>query len=141
MGTVPRYQQIRVPNEVISVVHEPSGLESFESRVASSPVDSSLGITRLEPARVHWRAGSILLASGSNRGPRADSIPLAARFRLDSLGSRLEQGSTSGLESLGSNVAYRSNHRNLRLLQLHTSYSTGTSAYLLPLPSCILPRD
>src|ERR1700761_8674227 len=121
------------------VVHEPSGLESFESRVASSPVDSSLGITRLEPARVHWRAGSILLASGSillalgsNRGPRADSIPLAAPFRLHSVGSRLEQGSTSGLESLHTNVTYRSNHRNLRLLQLHTSYSTGTSAYLLP---------
>ena len=42
-------------------------------------MDSSLGVTRLEPARVHWRAGSILLESGWNRGPRADSIPLAAR--------------------------------------------------------------
>src|ERR1700761_7293353 len=118
------------------VVHEPSGLESFESRVASSPVDSSLGITRLEPARAHWRAGSILLASGSillalgsNRGPRADSIPLAARFRLDSLGSRLEQGSTSGLESLGTDVAYRSTSH---LLQFWHVSLPSTTTFVYP---------
>jgi len=90
-----------------------SSLVLCTSRADSSLVDSSLGVTRLEPARVHWRGGSILLASGSNRGQRADTIPLAARVRLDSLGSRLEQGSMSGLESLGTDVAYRSNHRNL----------------------------
>ena len=29
----------------------------------------ALGVTRLELARVHWRVGSIRLASGSNRSP------------------------------------------------------------------------
>jgi len=64
---------------VSSVVHEPSGLESFGPRGATSRAGSSPGLDSA-------RAGSIPLASGSNRGPRADSsrgpragsIPLAS---------------------------------------------------------------
>ena len=52
-----------------------SGLVLCTSRADSSQARAK----RARVLRVHWRAGSILLASGSNRGQRADSIPLAAR--------------------------------------------------------------
>ena len=80
-----------------SVVHEPSGLKPDSSRACSSP--SSPGVpraragsspvwTRLERTRVSWQAASWRLEQGSTS-------------RLESLGgsSRLGQGSTSRLDS------------------------------------------
>ena len=80
-----------------SVVHEPSGLEPNSSRAGSSP--SSPGVpraragsspvwTRLERTRVSWQAAPWRLEQGSTSG-------------LESLGgsSRLGQGSTSRLDS------------------------------------------
>jgi len=106
------------------------GLESSELEPGGS-----LGSSRLDSLGIRPERGS---TNGLDSLRSSSRLEQGSTSELDFLGSRLEQGSTSRLKSLGAHVTYPSNHGNLQLPQRDASCST--SAYLLLQRSCILPR-